>query len=424
MNNIEKVVLDNGLRILFLDNPSSKVATALLLFGAGSRFEEERVAGISHVLEHMFFKGTKKYPTPTDLAKYIDSLGGEFNAFTSKEYTGYYIKLRAENINKGVSYLSELVSNPLFLQRELDKERHVILQEYDMYEDLPSEVASSRFERILFPDNSLGRDTIGTKKAIESITAEDIIFYKETHYNYKNAVFVIAGNIQNQKENILRQIKEDLSLGNNPKSTIDKQEQIETKKFTITKKPIEQSHLIIGFRGVGYNDEDRYALKLLSVILGGSMSSRMFTEIREKNGLAYTVKTASSSYIDTGVFETYAGVADEKLEKAFGLILSEYKKITSSLVSSEELNIAKEIIMGKTVITLEDTEELANFYGMNELMTEKVTDIEEIIKKYQSITKDDILRVAKKYIAPQSLCVSIVSKKKDISQIEKLIKEF
>jgi len=420
----EKNVLDNGLRVLTVPNESTSVATCLLLFGTGSRHEAEKFAGISHVLEHMFFKGTKKFPTATLLAKHIDSLGGDFNAFTSKEYTGYYIKLRAENAILGVQYLVELLSNPLFISEELDREREVILQEYDMYEDMPSEVVASRFEQVMFCDDALGRDTIGTKTAIRAISSEDLFDYKKTHYNFKNAVFVLSGNIGKQRSDLIKYIEDNLILGHESIKKTEKCRDQDKKVISFVTKPIEQSHLMIGFRAAGYDNEDRFILKFISVLLGGSMSSRMFSEVREKNGLAYTIRSSFGSYRETGVFDTVAGVADQNLEKATALILQEYRRISTELVTAEEMKIALEIISSKLAISFEDSENVANYFAMNELMAGDGLSPEAILKKYQKITASDILETTKKYFLPERLTVSVVTKKSDDSDIKKIIMDF
>lgn len=412
LSQYSKHTLSTGLRVILVPSKAKDVVTTMILFGTGSRYESEEKAGISHILEHMFFKGSKKRPTAIELAEFIESLGGENNAFTSKEYTGYFAKVASKYLDKAIEYLSDLLSEPLFLVEELEREKGVILQELDMYEDQPMEVVNSKFDLALLGKNSLGRDVIGYKDSILSVNRDDLFEYKDRQYTASNTVLVIAGNFgELSLEDLLQQIEKSFIF---PEKTADKCQPIQInsgKNRTIFHKDIEQSHLILGFPGASYENADRYALKMLSLILGGSMSSRMFVQIREKRGLAYAVRTSSGSYLDAGTIETYAGVPHARVDETIEAITSEYKKIKEDL-SLDEVKRAKQIIYGRMLIGLEDTSEIANSFAMPELLTGKTVTPAEALAIYEKIEREDLIRVAQKYLNLDKLSMAYVGPKK------------
>ncbi len=392
----------------------------MVVFGVGSRYESEAEAGISHVLEHMHYKGTKKRPTPLELAEFVENIGGEHNAFTGKEYTGYYVKVAAKFINQSLDFLSDILTGSTFDSEELEKEKQVIISELDMYEDLPMEVAASRFELCLFGSNSLGRDVIGYKKSIRSVTRDSLIKYRDRFYSAKNCVVVIAGNFGAESESSLAKNIES-SFAFSPAIT-EKYQDIDydfSARRVVTKKKTEQSHFIVGFPGVAKSDPDRYTLSMLALILGGSMSSRMFTEIREKRGLAYSVRTSSENYLDTGAFETYAGVDNSRASEAIAAVITEYEKARDG-VSASELQRAKEYIYGRVLISLEDSSEAANMYAISEILTGEIISPEEAISRYQAVSLDDVKRVAQKYIDQSKMVISFVGEAVDEKTIQRL----
>jgi predicted Zn-dependent peptidase len=424
MRDIEfkKIILKNNIRLILVPDSAKQVVTSMILFGVGSRYETEKLAGISHVLEHMFYKGSQKRPTALDVSEFIENIGGEHNAFTSKEYTGYYTKVAYKHLKKAIDFLSDLVSNPLFPVAELEREKNVILQELDMYEDLPMEVAATNFEKALFGDNALGRDVIGTKKSIQEVSREDLVNYRGKYYSGSNTVIVLAGNFNsmNEKE-IIDLIEKSFDIKGGEKSAYPTVNLTLKKASIVIEKPTEQSHLLLGFRGVSYDDVDRHKLRLLALILGGSMSSRMFTEIREKRGLAYSVHTSSSNYQDTGVIDTYAGVPHARVHEAIAAIINEYARVKKD-VTEDELKRAKEIIFGRMLIGSEDSSELASMYAMNELLTNKILTIKQITEIYEKITVADVTNVAKKYLVDDRMAFSFVGPKLDKEMLKKVFK--
>jgi predicted Zn-dependent peptidase len=394
----------------------------MVLFAVGSRYEDENKAGISHVLEHMFYKGTKNRPNSLKISEFIDEIGGEHNAFTSKEYTGFYTKVSYPHLDKSIDFLSDLLSNPIFDKKQLEKEKNVILQEYDMYEDLPMEVVSSRFERALYGKNSLGRDVIGYKDRILSITSEDLFDYKDQFYVGENCAIVLVGNFNKySNEQIVDLVSKKFKFVTGHHSKFKPINFEGSSKITEEKRKTEQSHLVIGFRGAAYGDIDRYKLRLLGILLGGSMSSRLFTEIREKRGLAYSVRTSSTSYLDTGAFETYAGVPHTKVNEAVEAILQQHSAIKKAITEQEAAK-AKEIVNGRMLISFEDTNDVANHFALSEILFGKILTPNELFKIYQQITPSDLVDVADKYFTNESLTLSFVGKDLVKYKINNLLK--
>ncbi|MCX6808504.1 MAG: pitrilysin family protein [Candidatus Berkelbacteria bacterium] len=404
----KRIVLSNGLRLILVPDSSKRVLTSMILFGVGSRSEAEKEAGISHVLEHMHYKGTKKRPSPLSISEFIENIGGEHNAFTSKEYTGYYVKVAGKFLENSLDFISDLVVNPLLPAKDLEQEKKVILQEVDMYEDLPSEVAANNFEEALFGKNALGRDVIGFKSTIKSVTKEDLVRYRQGFYTSGNAVLILAGNFADLTEDkVIKLIEKYFNLHKAETSEIPTIKLNNQKSFKIVNKPTEQSHLVIGFRGLPTNHPDRYKMRLLALILGGSMSSRMFTEIREKRGLAYAVRTSTGNYRETGSIETLAGVPHERVLETVEAIIAEYEKMKDGVTESE-LKRAKEIIYGRMLINMEDTNEVASHFGMAELLSGKIQTLDEVAAIYEKITVSDIEKTAKRYLVPEGMALSYV----------------
>jgi len=391
----------------------------MLMFHVGSRDENTSLAGISHVLEHMHYKGTKKRSTSQEVAEFIESIGGEHNAFTSKEYTGYYVKVAAKHIEDSFDFLSDLIVNPLFRSEDLEQEKKVILQELSMYQDIPMEIVANKFENLVFGDNALGRDIIGRRESIESTTRDDLLGYRARYYHAGNAVLVIAGNFEISK--IKDKVAKLFTLPSGKKVKRNPLFLDKPQMLGLTKKKIEQSQVCAGFLGASTLDEDRFALRLLTVILGDSMSSRMFVEIREKRNLAYAIKTSASFYLESGAIETQAGVAHANVYEVIEGILHEYEKIKSVEVNDSELQKAKEIITGKLLIAFEDSEQVANHFAFGELFSRENLTPSELLVKYNKVTTKDIHRVAKKYFIKENLSVAVLTPNDITKKVTSLI---
>jgi len=404
--------LKNGLRLILVPRRATEVVTVMAMFKVGSRQEEVDIAGISHVLEHMHYKGTPKRPTGFAVAEFIESIGGEHNAFTGKEYTGYYVKIMPKHLEDGFDFLSDNLLNSKIEDSELEREKGVIIQEINMYEDLPMQMVGEHFETVMFGDNALGRDIIGRKESVSATTSAKLFDYKKKYYQAKNAVVVLAGNFGKYSDQEIAKLAEKYFQFTNETVKKTLPVKINNKKgHYIEIKKTEQTHLIIGFQTVSINHPDYFPIELLSTVLGGSMSSRMFSEVREKRGLAYSVKTCTADFTESGYIETQAGVGDDKLYEAAQAIIGEYKKIKEEPVSEAELAKVKEITLGKILIGIEDSEEIAYHYAAEALLADEIQTYEELRKVFQKITADDILRVAKKYLVDEKMGLAVIGPK-------------
>ncbi|MFA5854895.1 MAG: pitrilysin family protein [Candidatus Gracilibacteria bacterium] len=407
-----KTTLKNGLRVITENIPGVKSVTALVLARAGSRFEEKNINGISHFLEHLFFKGAKKYKTAKDVSGAIDSVGGDFNAFTAKEYAGYYVKVGSQNKELALDVLSDMLVSARFDQEEIEKERGVILEELNMYQDTPMVQVSWDFERALFGDQPIGWDEGGEKDVIKRLGHDDFVSYKESLYTSQDMVVCLAGDI----------------LHGDAEKLVEKYFPIEDKTATrkmeaflpalptctrvkLQTKKTEQAHMVCGVLGLPDEHADHYALKVMTSILGGNMSSRMFLAVRESKGLAYYISSGTEDYLDTGAFYTRAGVDVNRIDMAVTAILDEYKKIASGSadgVSEEELKKGKEFLKGKLTLSLEDSEHVAQMHARDELLYGKVRTYEDIAAEIDKVTTGDVTRVAQALLKNDALCLAVI----------------
>ena len=417
----KKTTLKNGLRILTVPMKGTETATVIVMVGVGSRYEKEKEAGISHFIEHMFFKGTKKRPTTQSISEELDAFGGEFNAFTSKDKTLYYAKVDSKHIHNAFDIVSDMFLNSKIEQAEIKKESGTILQELSMYEDEPRRTVGDEFEKLLYKNNALGRGIVGYKKTVAKFKRKDFIEYMQKHYNANSTVICVAGKFEEKK--IIADAKKyfgNFSKGNVLKidRIIEKQKRPEVKiKF----KKTDQTHFIIGNRAYNRDHKDRYALGLLAIILGGNMSSRLFIEVRERRGLAYSVHTGGESYQDCGYIATQAGVEHKNLEKTIDVILKEYKKIATEKVSQKELKKAKDFLRGRGVMGFEASDEVAMFYVDQEINKEKILNLKEVFAKINAVTAEDILRVAKDVFQNNKLNCAIIGPYKNSKKIERIL---
>lgn len=391
----------DGLRIQTIEMPNTNVVTALILVGAGSRNEESSIAGIAHFLEHMFFKGGEKYPTPKSVSATIDGIGGEFNAFTGKETVGYYVKCSKEHLEIALSVLSDMLLHATFPKEEIEKERGVILEEMAMYLDTPIYQISFDFERVLFGDQPLGRDEIGTRETVSSVTRADFLDYKKSLYVPESIVITLAGAVTKQELELVEQYFP-FEKGGRTRHPEAFNKSIVTKKFSLREKNTEQYHISMGVRlPLGGGDERIPILRVLSVILGGNMSSRMFQNVREEKGLCYSIGTTIDAYSETGSLTTRAGVRLNDVLKALEAIRTEYDTIAKDGVTDIELEKAKAYLHGKTDLATEDTERVAQYYGKNNLLYNKVTDFDALKKKISQVTKEEVNALARELFKPE-----------------------
>ena len=386
---------NTGFTTLLIPNQSTEAVTSLLLAKAGSRYENKSISGLSHFIEHMFFKGGKRFTSTKEVSEIIDGIGGEFNAFTGKEYAGYYIKVAKDNLNISLDVLSDMMINATFPEKEFFREQQVILEEINMYEDNPIHKASMSFEQLMFGDHPLGWDIAGTKELVASFDRDTLIKYKKERYVPENLILIISGNFD---EKTIKETVDSYFQFEPEKSSSDWKpfQSFPTERINNIKKPIEQTNVVVGVPTVALTHEDKYALQLLSIILGGNMSSRMFMNIREAKGLCYYIYSGADFFFDTGYFATYAGIDSTRTEDAIDAIKKEYENIGNDL-NQDEIDRAISFTKGKLTLQLEDSEERASFLGKQLLLEGKIESLENILEKMQSISRARLIDTAKKY---------------------------
>lgn len=417
----KKHTLPTGLRIITEKLKSTKAVTMLVLAGAGSRYETKDINGISHFLEHMFFKGGKKYKTTKDVSGAIDSIGGDFNAFTGKEYAGYFVKSASDQVEKSLDVLSDMLIHARFPKKEIEKERGVILEEYNMYQDTPMYQIGWDFERLIFGDQPLGRDQIGTPEFIKSVTQDQFKKYKNELYTPDNVVLTFSGDIDDKRA---YDLAEKYFKFDHTKKSYDFKDlnPHEGDRVYLHEKKTEQAHLVVGTRSYAETHKDHWTEKLLDIILGGNMSSRMFLAVREAKGLCYYIHTQSDNFKDAGIMSTGAGIKLGSINDAIKAILLEYEKIRKEIVSDEELQKAKNFIKGKMVLRLEDSEQYAHLLGKYELLHDTIIRPEDIMKEFDKVTPEDIQRVAKDILSPERIKIGVIGPYDNKERFEKLLR--
>lgn len=426
--NYQLNTLSSGLRVLTVPMPNLESATLTVWVKTGSRNEEKRVNGISHFLEHMVFKGSKKRPSAKQISEAVDSIGGEFNAATSKDWTNFYIKARSGAIETAFDVLSDMVLNPLLDPKEIEREKGVIVEEIAMYEDTPMIKIGDVFEQLAFAGNPLGWDIAGTAKTVRGIKKDDFVSYRKEHYFADNIIVAAAGGITEKQ--VLEPVKKYFEfahlgsgLGQNAAHPLGGTFQTGPQvKLHPQKK--EQAHFILGFLGDGRGYKGRFVQGVLSAILGGGMSSRLFTEVRERRGLAYAVKTSVERYKETGYLGTYAGVDPKKIEEAikvivdqcFGLAEKRYK------IGDKELKKAKEYLKGHLALALEDTKDVDSFFAEQALFLREIITPEAVYKKLDEVNIKDVLFEANRLFKKENMRLAIIGPYENKDKFVKIIK--
>lgn len=410
--------LKNGLKVIFVDTKAYPTLTALLLIGAGSRYESRANNGIAHFLEHMFYKGSEHYPNPEIISQVIEGMGGNWNAFTSKDYTGYYIKAATYHFPKMMELLSDLLLRSLFDPKEIEKEKGVIVEEINMYEDMPSRRVSELFEGVMYQGNALGFDIAGSKETVTSFQRDTFVNYMQSLYHPQNAVLVVAGGLDKENTSKMEAVIEE-RFGEWGKGQIINYESFNGKgaseKVRVFSKKTEQAHFCLGFPTFSRFDKRKPVLNVLSTILGGGASSRLFQEVREKRGLCYYISTGMEQYTDIGNMVTQAGVAKDpsKVKDAVRATVREHVKIAKGEVKDEDIARSKEMLKGRLLLSLEDSFNIAHFYGLKQLQENKAESPEDAIAKIDAVTKEQIVDLAKFLVTPEKLHFAILGPFKD-----------
>jgi len=417
----KKTTLKNGLRIITVPQKNTQSLTVLVLVGTGSKYEKKEISGISHFLEHMYFKGTKKRLSTIAIAETLDKVGGIYNAFTAEEYTGYFAKIALSHFDLALDWVSDIFLNSTLPEKEVEKEKGVIIEEINMRQDHPIEYIQILWSKLLYGDQPAGWDIAGTKESVADMTREKLIDYMKKQYVAANTIVSIAGNFNESLA--IKKVKEFFSKIKTRKS-IEEPKVIERQQkpnLLLHFRETDQTHLSLGVRSFNLFHPKRYAQDLLAIILGGMMSSRLFIEVRCKLGIAYYINTNSEANPDTGFLFTQTGLDNKNVEKGILTILKEYKKISQKKVPISELKKAKDYLKGKTMLLLESSDAQASFYAGQELLEKKILTPKEIFAKIDKVTQDDILKVAQEIFRPEKLNLALIGPFKDKARFEKIL---
>jgi predicted Zn-dependent peptidase len=417
----QKITLQNGLCLMMVPMRGVKSVSVLVGVGSGSRDEVASRAGLSHFLEHMASKGTKKRPTPFEVASVIDSIGGEQNAGTSKEFTEYWAKVASPHLKVAFDFLSDNLKNPIFDEGQIERERQVIIEEINMYEDMPMRRVLDVFELLLYGNNPLGRDIAGNKKTVARIRRLDFLAHLKRFYYPANMAVVVAGQFSTRRvKKLARAYFGDLKKGRGRRQERLKLEQ-ERPRLKIVYKKTDQAHFCFGVPGLNYAHKDRFVVSVMASILGYSRTSRVYRRIREERGWAYYVQTIPEYYKDAGAFYTRAGVSLGKVEDSVRLVSEEYCRLQREKVGGKELKRAKDYIKGRFILALEDSFNVASRYAIQAVVEKKIRTPEETLALIEKVTAADIKRVAKKLLRPEKMNLAVIGPYKNQAKLRKLI---
>ncbi|MGH2933867.1 MAG: M16 family metallopeptidase [Gaiellaceae bacterium] len=419
MSTFERTILDNGLRVLTADIPHAQSVTCMVMIAAGSRYETADTNGIAHFAEHMFFKGTERRPTARDIAAEIDAIGGEFNAFTGKESTAYYVRCAAESRDVSLDVLVDMLRNSRFDAEEIEREKGVIVEEMNMYLDTPRDFIGGVYESLLYGDQPLGWDIIGRKETVRSATRDTFLSYLGHWYHPERMVVGLAGRIGDDAVERVRTLLGDMPLTETgDPSPFQPYDGGRVKVFT---KQSDQAHVILGVPSYPLEHPDRYALQLVATVLGGGMSSRLFTEVRERRGLAYYVFGTNHSYTDAGSLYSQAGVDINRIDEAVSTISAELKAMAAAPVPADELEKARAFAKGRFVLQLENPQGLILFGLRKEVLEGRAPDPEEVLAGVSAVTVEDVQRVAQDIVADERLRLAVIGPFEDAERFEQLL---
>lgn len=414
--------LSNGIRFVILPLKDSMSVTAAVFVEAGSAYEEKKISGISHFLEHMCFKGTERRPTALEISTELENLGASYNAFTDFDLTGYYATIAPQNFDKAFDVIADMYLNPTLNGGEVEKEKGVIVEEIRMYEDMPRSKVSETLSELMYGDQPAGRSIAGTEKTVRSFSRNDILSYRNRHYIASKTIVIIAGNVnpvyaEKKVKQYFSKAPKGRSYGQVPfkKHT--------SKHIAIAHKKLDQSHFMAGFDGVPFASPERFKLSLLSKILGGGMSSRLFQKIREEMGAAYYIGASTNHNANHGTLYIQGGINHAKLHDVFSTLIDELKKVRTG-VTRAELERAREFTTGNFLLSLETSSDLAAYYGYQLATAGKLQTPESVIHDFRKVTIGDIRRAAEKYLVKENFHFALVGPygKSDEKKYEELYK--
>ena len=417
----ERSVLGNGLRVVMAPMPEARSVTCMIMVAAGSRYETRESSGIAHFTEHMFFKGTEKRPTARDIAAEVDAIGGEFNAFTGKEYTGYYVRCAAESRSLALDVLVDMIRHSKFDVDEIEREKGVIVEEMNMYFDSPRDYVDSIYESLLFGDQPLGWDVIGTKETVRKATRDAFFDYLGRWYVPSRMVIGLGGRLNGDATTEVEDLLGNLVPGETGSPSLAEIPSPIKPRVKVQHKTSDQAHLILGTLSHPTQHPDRYVSQVLAAILGGGMSSRLFTEVRERRGLAYYIYCHNSTYAETGTLYAQAGVDLNRVDQAIETIVAELRRIVDEPVPEAELKKAKEYTKGRLVLQLESPQGLISFGLRREVLEGGAVDPAEVIAGVEAVSREDIQRVAREIIGERALHLALIGPFEDGERFERLL---
>jgi len=417
-----KKVLNNGLKVITVPMKDNPTVTVLVLVEAGSKYETKKINGISHFLEHMCFKGTTKRPKAIDIVKELDAIGSQYNAFTAQEYTGYYAKSDSKHFKKIFDVVSDIYLNSTFPEVEMQKEKGVIIEEINMYEDLPPRHVQDMIMGLLYGDQPAGWNIAGEKKNILNMKRDDFVKYHGEHYVPSATTLVVAGKITEKQ--VMAEAKKIFGHIKKQKKSqkVKVSEKQEKPKVLLKFKETDQTHFVLATRTFDLFSKKNVVLSVLAGVLGGGMSARLFQKLREEMGVCYYVRAYGDAYTDHGFFQISAGVDNKRLDEVLKAVLEECKKLVTEKVSKEELEKVKECLIGNMKLSLESSDDIANFYGGQELLRKKIESSEQKAKEIRKVTPDQIQNLAKEIFKNEKLNLALIGPFKSEERFLEILK--
>jgi predicted Zn-dependent peptidase len=420
MSVFERHTLDNSLRVLTAPMPAAQSVSCFVMLAAGSRYETRESSGIAHFAEHMFFKGTERRPTARHIAGEVDAIGGEFNAFTGKEYTAYYVRCAAEHRDVALDVIVDMLRNSKFDAGEIDREKGVIIEEMNMYFDTPRDFVDGVYEELVYGDHPLGWDIIGRKETVQGATRDSFLDYIGNWYKPSRMVVGVGGRIGDDLVERIAELFGDLEDAPTG-APLPALSPVNGSRVRVHTKASDQAHICLGVRSRPIVDPDRYVLMVLSTVLGGGMSSRLFTEVRERRGLAYYVFATNHAYTDAGSLYAQAGVDIERIDDAVETVAAELRKIAAEAVPDEELRKAKSFAKGWFALQIESPHGLIMFGLRREVLEGQAPEPDEVIAGVEAVTAEDVQRVAHDLIADDALRLAVIGPFEDAERFEQLL---
>lgn len=427
----ETVEMDSGLRIVLVPMEGTKSVTTMVMVGVGSRYESKEKSGLSHFLEHMVFKGSAKWPTALELSQVVDGIGADFNAFTSKEFTGFYVKSTSNHLDLALDVLTDMLYTCKLRPSDIEREKGVIIEEINMYNDLPQRKVAEIFDAIMYGDYGLGRRIDGAKETVSSFTKADFQEHLQTWYGLDNTVVVIAGDAKLMKDTdgLVKRVGEHFSKG----SALG---QIKAERvlgfadhgqvqLSVEHKTNDQAHFVLGFPSYPVAHTARYAQSLLQVIMGGNMSSRLFTEIREKRGLAYYCRIDVDRFRDTGAYAASAGVDIKRVDEAIKVTMELFEDIKADgakKITTDELERAKEYLAGSLILSMEGSRNVAQYWAQRIVSGDEVISPRKVLAKVRKVEREELVAVAQEVFDPSKLVFALVGPFEDQGKFERLLK--